>query len=104
VLLAGAAATDEARRRLEVMTATTDGFEVARRDLEIRGPGQFFGTRQSGLADLRVGDILRDREILEEARAVAFEAAAGAPAGRDGAMLDHLRRRMGGRLGLSSIG
>jgi len=104
VLLAGAAATDEARRRLEVMTATTDGFEVARRDLEIRGPGQFFGTRQSGLADLRVGDILRDREILEEARALAFEAATATPGARAGPMLDQLRRRMGGRLGLSSIG
>jgi ATP-dependent DNA helicase RecG len=105
VLLAGAAATEEARRRLEVMTATTDGFEVARRDLEIRGPGQFFGTRQSGLADLRVGDILRDREILEEARAAAFEAAAAAPAGKPpGPTLEHLRRRLRGRLGLSAIG
>ncbi|HKQ96297.1 MAG TPA: ATP-dependent DNA helicase RecG, partial [Candidatus Polarisedimenticolia bacterium] len=103
VLMAGATATEEARRRLEVMTATTDGFEVARRDLEIRGPGQFFGTRQSGLADLRIGDILRDRDILEEARAAAFDVAATAGA-RPGPTLDHLRRRLRGRMGLSAIG
>jgi ATP-dependent DNA helicase RecG len=59
--------TDDARERLKAMAATTDGFAIAERDLELRGPGDFFGTRQSGLPRLRTGDLLRDRSIMEEA-------------------------------------
>jgi len=50
------------------LVETTDGFVIAERDLEIRGPGDFFGTRQSGLPTLRVGDLLRDHQLMEEAR------------------------------------
>ena len=105
VLLAGETATEEARRRLEVMCATQDGFEIARRDLEIRGPGEFLGTRQSGLGDLRVGDILRDHEILEDARRQAFALAATLrtePERRD--LARHLGGRWSGRLGLIQVG
>jgi ATP-dependent DNA helicase RecG len=49
------------------MAATNDGFLIAERDLELRGPGDFFGTRQSGLPKLRTGDLVRDREIMEDA-------------------------------------
>jgi ATP-dependent DNA helicase RecG len=49
------------------MAATTDGFAIAERDLELRGPGDFFGTRQSGLPRLRTGDLVRDRDIMEDA-------------------------------------
>jgi ATP-dependent DNA helicase RecG len=59
--------TDEARARLQAMAATTDGFVIAEQDLELRGPGDFFGTRQSGLPRLRAGDLLRDRDLMEEA-------------------------------------
>jgi ATP-dependent DNA helicase RecG len=59
--------TDDARERLKVMAATNDGFVVAERDLELRGPGDFFGTRQSGLPKLRTGDLVRDRDIMDEA-------------------------------------
>ena len=59
--------TDDARERLKAMAETTDGFAIAERDLELRGPGDFFGTRQSGLPKLRTGDLVRDREIMEEA-------------------------------------
>jgi ATP-dependent DNA helicase RecG len=59
--------TDDARERLSTMATTTDGFAIAERDLELRGPGDFFGTRQSGLPKLRTGDLVRDREIMEEA-------------------------------------
>ena len=104
ILLAGAEITEEARRRLEVMCETGDGFEVARRDLELRGPGQFFGTRQSGFADLRLGDILRDRDLLEDARTAAFAAAATTRAGGGGALLEHLGRRTAGRLGMIEVG
>lgn len=57
--------TDVARARLKAIAETTDGFDLAERDLEIRGPGDFWGTRQSGLPSLRVGDWLRDRAWLE---------------------------------------
>lgn len=63
---------DDARRRLTVMTETTDGFRIAEEDLELRGPGEFFGTRQSGLPDLKVANIVRDAKIVEITRREAF--------------------------------
>jgi ATP-dependent DNA helicase RecG len=62
---------DEALRRLQAMTSTTDGFRIAEIDLEIRGPGEMLGTRQSGLPDFRVANLIRDRGILDEARRAA---------------------------------
>ena len=59
--------TDEARERLKAMASTNDGFVIAEKDLELRGPGDFFGTRQSGLPKLRTGDLVRDRDVMEEA-------------------------------------
>jgi ATP-dependent DNA helicase RecG len=67
VLLSGAASED-ARLRLDAMTATNDGFKIAEADLALRGPGDFFGTRQSGLPEFRVADLLRDAAALEAAR------------------------------------
>jgi len=63
---------DDARKRLTVMTETTDGFRIAEEDLELRGPGEFFGTRQSGLPDLKVANIVRDAKIVEITRREAF--------------------------------
>ena len=63
--------TDVARERLEAMVATTDGFELAERDLEIRGEGQLLGARQSGLSDLRFTRLRQDIGLLERARAAA---------------------------------
>ena len=107
ILMVGQQGTDDARRRLEVMCDTTDGFVIARRDLEIRGPGEFLGTRQSGLPDLRVGDILRDHDILEDAREEAFGAAGrmgqGTEPGRK-ELVQHLSRRWAGRLGMVQVG
>jgi ATP-dependent DNA helicase RecG len=60
--------SDDAERRLRTIAATTDGFEIAERDLELRGAGDFFGTRQSGLPTLRTGDMLRDSDVMIEAR------------------------------------
>ncbi|WP_438446766.1 ATP-dependent DNA helicase RecG [Gorillibacterium sp. sgz5001074] len=57
-----------AKERMRVMTETNDGFEIARRDLELRGPGDFFGTKQSGLPEFKVADLLNDYEVLELAR------------------------------------
>jgi ATP-dependent DNA helicase RecG len=68
--------TDSARERLEAMVATTDGFELAEKDLEIRGEGQLLGARQSGLSDLRFTRLRADRELLERARDTAVRIAA----------------------------
>src|SRR5581483_8955219 len=65
-------ATDEARKRLHVLTRTTDGFALAEEDARLRGAGEFFGTRQHGLGDLRFGDLTAHRAVLEEARRDAF--------------------------------
>lgn len=56
------------RQRMGVMTDTNDGFEVSRRDLELRGPGEFFGTKQSGLPEFKVADMVADFKVLEQAR------------------------------------
>lgn len=66
---------EDAMRRLQVMEETSDGFRLAEADLEIRGPGEFLGTRQAGLADFRIANLLRDGRILEQARTDAFELA-----------------------------
>jgi ATP-dependent DNA helicase RecG len=71
VLLYQAPWSDDARERLRTMAATNDGFVIAERDLELRGPGDVFGTRQSGLPKLRTGDLVRDRDIMESAHAEA---------------------------------
>ena len=62
---------DTARERLKAMVETSDGFEIARRDLEIRGPGEFLGARQSGAALLRFADLVADAPLLERARRLA---------------------------------
>ena len=67
VLLYQAPWSDDARERLKTMASTNDGFLIAERDLELRGPGDVFGTRQSGLPKLRTGDLVRDRDIMESA-------------------------------------
>jgi ATP-dependent DNA helicase RecG len=71
--------SDEARERLKAMTDTTDGFQIAERDLELRGPGDFFGTRQAGMPTFRLVDLVRDREMVKLAHDEAarwFERAA----------------------------
>lgn len=69
----------DAMKRLNVMAGTNDGFKIAEKDLEIRGPGEFFGTRQSGIPDLRAANLLRDFKLLEIARKQAFALIADDP-------------------------
>jgi len=65
--------SEQAKRRLKALISTTSGFNIAEEDLQIRGPGEFFGIRQHGLPEIKVGNIVRDRDILEAAKAEAFE-------------------------------
>lgn len=68
VLIAGHHLSDTARDRLESFVETTDGFELAERDLQLRGPGEFLGDEQTGLPEFRFGDLIEDAELLETAR------------------------------------
>ena len=72
ILVAPGRMTEDARARLETMVCTTDGFEIAETDLQLRGPGEFFGTRQSGQLGFHVANPIRDRQLLELARKEAF--------------------------------
>lgn len=63
---------EEAEKRLEIMTKSSDGFYIAEEDLKMRGPGEFFGTRQHGLDDLKVGSLTEDQALLEKARSEAI--------------------------------
>ena len=82
ILMYQAPWTDDARERLKALASSNDGFAIAERDLELRGAGDFFGTRQSGLPRLRTGDMVRDRDVMEaahgEARRLVEEGALGA--------------------------
>jgi ATP-dependent DNA helicase RecG len=71
VLMTGGKVSPEGERRLNEMVRTQDGFEIAELDLELRGPGEFFGTRQAGMPGLRVANLLRDRKLLELAKVEA---------------------------------
>ncbi|MDP8299362.1 MAG: DNA helicase RecG, partial [Candidatus Tantalella remota] len=71
-ILMGDPKTEDSQERLATLAETDDGFEIAEKDLDIRGPGEFLGTRQSGLPELRFGNIVRDFAIMEEAREEAF--------------------------------
>jgi ATP-dependent DNA helicase RecG len=105
VLLAHGRLSEVARARLDVMVATEDGFVIAEKDLEIRGPGDFFGTRQWGMPSFRVAHLLRDRELLDPARREAFRLVAQHGAGLPAPLPSFLAE--GGwerRFGLARVG
>jgi ATP-dependent DNA helicase RecG len=68
ILMTGPRVTPQGEERLNAMVRTQDGFELAELDLMLRGPGEFFGTRQAGLPDFRVANLVRDRQLLELAK------------------------------------
>jgi ATP-dependent DNA helicase RecG len=95
----------ETRERLNAFCRTNDGFLIAEDDLRLRGPGEFFGTRQSGLPDLRAANIIRDADLLEKARSDAFDLLTRDPQLAGHARLRELvKRKWEGRLGLLSVG
>jgi ATP-dependent DNA helicase RecG len=96
-----------ARQRLQVMEETNDGFRIAEADLELRGPGEFLGTRQSGLPDFAVAELARDQVILKEAREEAFALVEQDPdlkLPEHAALRDQLLNRWRGRLSLARVG
>jgi ATP-dependent DNA helicase RecG len=107
ILLAQYRSSEEAKNRLQAMERTTDGFQIAEKDLELRGPGEFLGTRQSGLPDFRVAHILRDTPILMEARKEAFQLVHKDSELSDpshSGLREALRKRWLGRLELAQVG
>jgi len=107
ILLTPGRMSEDGEKRLRVMEATADGFRIAEADLEIRGPGDFLGTRQSGMPDFRVANILRDGALLEHARQAAFElleSDSELSAQGHVSLRQELLRRWGHRLELAAIG
>jgi ATP-dependent DNA helicase RecG len=106
-VMVGDELTEQARARLEAFAATTDGFELAEMDFQLRGPGDLFGTQQHGLPPLRIADLRRDQAILEEARREAKQLFAADP-GLKNPGNARLRRQMliryGNALDLSDVG
>ena len=107
ILLTSGRLTEEAQRRIDAMTSTNDGFRIAEVDLELRGPGEFFGTRQSGLPEFRSADLLQDTRLLEEARReataiIARDRELSDPANR--ALRTALLARWRGKLALATAG
>jgi ATP-dependent DNA helicase RecG len=103
VLLASEKQTSVARQRLGIMEETNDGFRIAEKDLEIRGPGEVMGTRQSGVPTFRVGNLVRDIEILEDARREAEHYLTTRRHTRETSLLIS-RVRADSRFGLAAIG
>jgi ATP-dependent DNA helicase RecG len=96
--------TPEAERRLEAMAETNDGFVIAERDLDIRGPGDYFGTRQWGAPLFRVADVVRDRKLLELARREAEDLLSSPETTERDRIVDHVIQTWGRRFGLATAG
>jgi len=106
-LLFGNPKNDDARRRLQIICSTTDGFRIAEEDLRLRGPGEFFGTRQHGLPELHIADIVKDYRLLRTARRDAFTMAAQDPdlaAPEHASIADRLKETFRDRLDLIRVG
>jgi ATP-dependent DNA helicase RecG len=106
LLVAHGRLSEEARARIDVMVRTGDGFVIAEKDLELRGPGDVFGTRQWGLPRFRAADLLRDRALMEDARREAFRFAEEARGRGDGEALRQALQAGGWerRFGLARVG
>jgi ATP-dependent DNA helicase RecG len=107
ILMTGGKLSEDGEKRLRVMESTGDGFRIAEADLEIRGPGDFLGTRQAGMPDFRVANILRDGTLLDTARKAAFDLLERDPdldSPEHTPLYDELLRRWGKRLELATIG
>jgi ATP-dependent DNA helicase RecG len=95
---------DAGRERIRTMVDTCDGFQIAEMDLKLRGPGEFFGTKQSGLPALRIANLIRDHEILEIARGEAQQFVQHAPAEELRQVVAHIRKHWQRLYGLVEVG
>jgi ATP-dependent DNA helicase RecG len=102
ILLYQSPLSDEARERLKAIAESNDGFALAERDLQMRGPGDFCGTRQSGLPTLRIGDLVRDHALMEQAREEARRWLQDAPSAHP--ILREAARSWESRFGLIGVG
>jgi ATP-dependent DNA helicase RecG len=106
--MTGPRITPQAEERLDAMVSTQNGFELAELDLRMRGPGEFFGTRQAGLPEFRVADLIRDRKLLElakiEAEKFALEPEAGVSDAERTRVWDRLKQAWQRKYGLVEAG
>jgi ATP-dependent DNA helicase RecG len=94
ILMTGGKISEDGERRLDAMVRTTDGFQIAELDLELRGPGEFFGTRQAGMPNFQVANLIRDRQLLEAAKREAAAVLAGPNEEVSKEEIDHALRHM----------
>ena len=108
ILMTGGKVTEDAQRRLDAMVKTNDGFQIAELDLELRGPGEFFGTRQAGMPSFRIANLIRDAQLLEAAKREAAAVIAGPNAEISAAEISralvHMRARWQHTYGLVEVG
>src|SRR5580658_10032 len=108
VLMTGGKVSEDGERRLDAMVRTSDGFQIAELDLELRGPGEFFGTRQAGMPSFQVANLIRDRQLLEAAKREAAMVLAGPNSEISQAEIDaalrHMRTRWHKSYGLVEVG
>jgi ATP-dependent DNA helicase RecG len=108
VLMTGGKVSEDGERRLDAMVRTSDGFQIAELDLELRGPGEFFGTRQAGMPSFQVANLIRDRQLLEAAKREAAAVLAGPNSEITQAEIDaalrHMRTRWHKSYGLVEVG
>jgi ATP-dependent DNA helicase RecG len=97
----GGKVSEEGERRLDAMVRSNDGFQIAELDLELRGPGEFFGTKQAGIPSFRVANIIRDRQLLEAAKREAAWVISGPNSEISKAEIDGALREMRARWALS---
>jgi ATP-dependent DNA helicase RecG len=97
ILMRSAKVSEEGERRLDAMVRSNDGFQIAELDLELRGPGEFFGTKQAGIPSFRVANIIRDRELLEAAKREAAFVMAGSNSELSKEEIDRALREMRAR-------
>ncbi|MBV9574273.1 MAG: ATP-dependent DNA helicase RecG [Acidobacteriales bacterium] len=108
ILVTGGKVSEDGQQRLDAMVRTTDGFKIAELDLELRGPGEFFGTRQAGMPSFQVANLIRDRQLIEVARREATAVLDGPNSEISKDEIDravrHLRARWRKTYGLAEVG
>jgi ATP-dependent DNA helicase RecG len=106
VLMTGGKVSEEGDRRLNAMVKTNDGFKIAELDLELRGPGEFFGTRQAGMPSFQMANLIRDRQVLETAKREAWAVLEGKDVSPEEVeqAIQHMRTRWHKAYGLAEVG